>query len=158
MNEIESEGAVAITEMETGQHRQITVEDGVSDCGAVLLGRGFVVAVGFARVGRLFVFHVLTHFVRFPLVGERRHGRLHVALRRREIVALVLVERPAQALKIGNNPPFNFIITTSTVTLTSFNIISELNAISKTKTITISSSAGQFHPLGFKMFWFYLKH
>ena len=75
------------------QMKNDTVEDGVFDSGAVFLGGGFIVAVSLARVRHFFVFDVLTHFVRLPLVGERRHRRLHIALWRREIVALVLVER-----------------------------------------------------------------
>ena len=72
----------------------------VLDDGAVFLGRRLVVAVDLARVRRLVVDgHVVTHFARLPLVGERRHRRLDGSLRCRHVVALVLVERAAQALK-----------------------------------------------------------
>ena len=45
--------------------------------------------------------HVVAHFARLPLVGKG-HGRLfHIAFWRGKIVALVLVERAAQALRLA---------------------------------------------------------
>ena len=78
---------------------EITLEDGLFDFGAMLLCLGFVVAVDFARMGRLQLDRgVLAHFFRLPSVGERRHRLFNVAFWRRHIVPLILIERAAQTL------------------------------------------------------------
>ena len=85
-----------------------TFEQAAFDGLAILFGFGLVVGIDLARVIGFHQRNILTHFARLPLVGEGRHRLLHVAFRRRQIVALVLVERAAQTLstdrKVGQQP------------------------------------------------------
>ena len=80
-------------------HKCNTFEGSVFDSSAMFFGLRFVVAIDFARMSRFQLDGgVLTHFIRFPSVGEGGHRLFNIAFWRRHIVPLILVKCAAQTL------------------------------------------------------------